>query len=92
MTHTPGPWAAKPTVPSDGFDCWTIIDSSGQDLAWSKGYQNDAEMQGNARLIAAAPDLLAALGLVWDAHGMDSSVDSSIWQTVRAAIRKATTG
>src|SRR3546814_17595280 len=46
--------------------------------------------EANARLIAAAPDLLEALQLVWDTYGMDPSVDSSIWQTARAAIAKAT--
>src|SRR3546814_10767102 len=48
--------------------------------------------EANARLIAAAPDLLEALQLVWDTYGMDPSVDSSIWQTARAAIAKATGG
>lgn len=54
--HTPGPWEALPTVPSDGFDCWTIQAADGE-LAWSKGYQNEAVRQANARLIAAAPTL-----------------------------------
>lgn len=44
----------------------------------------------NARLIAAAPELLEALQLVWDAYGFDPSVDSSIWQAAREAIAKAT--
>ena len=44
----------------------------------------------DARLIAAAPELLEALQLVWDTYGMDPSVNSSIWQTVSAAISKAT--
>ena len=61
--HTAGPWTAEPTMPSDGFNCWHIATPSG-DIAWSKGYQHEPEKQANALLIAAAPDLLAALKAV----------------------------
>jgi hypothetical protein len=43
----------------------------------------------NARLIAAAPELLEALERVRDTYGFDPSIDSSIWQEVYAAIKKA---
>jgi len=48
-----------------------------------------AEQDATARLLGAAPELYDALELVWDTYGMDPSVDSSIWQTVRAALAKA---
>jgi len=64
--HTPGPWAFNdeahriesdaPGYPNDG---WAICELMGQDII------------GNARLIAAAPDMLAALTdlvLVFDAR------------------------
>lgn len=43
----------------------------------------------HAHLIAAAPELYDALQLVLDTYGFDSSTDSSIWQTVTAALAKA---
>jgi hypothetical protein len=50
--HTPGPWRVegKEVVSLDRFVC--LIDSHGPD---------DTEKRGNAHLIAAAPELLAAL-------------------------------
>jgi len=56
--------------------------------AIAKSAALDAVMQRVA-LSAAAPELYEALQLVWDTYGMDPSVDSSIWQTVRAALAKA---
>lgn len=59
--HTKGPWIvyAKPDVDCDGFD------GAGTDTAYflavPGGYQDGAEQDANARLIAAAPELLDAL-------------------------------
>jgi hypothetical protein len=58
MTHTPGPWAI------DNLRIW----ASGQEeytiaIIPMDGY-SPHQMQANARLIAAAPDLLEALGIL----------------------------
>ena len=98
MTHTPGPWLAEPTVPSDGFNCWHITTPSG-DIAWSKGYQHEPEKQANAHLIAAAPDMLAALIQARGALRLDAMVDGGgkpygttavALEAIDAAISKAT--
>jgi hypothetical protein len=83
--HTPGPWKegidGNPRVYGpDGMG-----EHSGLVAVVLKG-------RGNVRLIAAAPELLDALKLVADTYGFDPSVDSSIWQTVFAAIAKAEAG
>jgi len=55
--HTPGPWKVHLV---DGA---LIVDDAGWEVAEASGdYDTDADrMEANARLIAAAPDLLAAL-------------------------------
>lgn len=66
-THTPGPWFA---IPGPSFDLREIGRSAAFDplpiatvrpVATHSTPQTDAEMVANARLIAAAPELLAAL-------------------------------
>jgi hypothetical protein len=53
-THTPGPW----TLSDDGF----VYDESGERVADPHVAMQDIdEREANAHLIAAAPDLLAAL-------------------------------
>lgn len=62
--HTPGPWIAKP-----GPTRWNVTTS-----ATPRTYNVAAintertEQEANARLIAAAPDLLKMLQTVVDAH------------------------
>lgn len=59
--HTPGPWVFEASTPSDGFECyWVTPELLGTPLCDVRGPQNP-ENEANARLIAAAPDLLAAL-------------------------------
>lgn len=78
-THTPGPWVdAKATDKTGGSivmrgDEWIAV---AQDF---NQWDRDAERQANARLIAAAPDLLAALQKLADyaeaeARGGDEAV------------------
>lgn len=57
--HTPGPWQNIASMPSEGFDCWWLS-ANGMAIATISGYQGDPECAANARLIAAAPDLLEA--------------------------------
>jgi hypothetical protein len=61
-SHTPGPWAAILTIPSSGWgepDVWQI-EAHGHAVCTSQDcFATGTE--ANARLIAAAPDLLEAL-------------------------------
>lgn len=100
--HTPGPWAITPSTASRG-EFYVLQPAPRADLqpkhiarivGWGADYQQCPEMKANARLIAAAPDLLAALGVI--ANRTANSGDM-IGETVRetgaialAAIEKAT--
>ena len=84
--HTAGPWV------TDGL---TIQDDSGVHVIaecseWLPEFQ--AERRANARLIAAAPDLLqAAQDLDARSRGDGPDVDISVlWDRLRTAIAKAT--
>ncbi len=95
MAHTPGPWVAwRATMramiaeisATRGEKIWTIAHVDEVD-----GGDIDA---ANARLIAAAPDLLAALETVapiLESHFAKSAkgVDGTFLDEVRAAIAKA---
>lgn len=59
IAHTPGPWAAAPSVPEEGSECFWVYSARGQ-IGCVNGPQND-EQTANANLIAAAPDLLEEL-------------------------------
>ena len=56
--HTPGPWVISAT------DDTVVIDATGREVAAIDGDYNDPDtwpqMEANARLIAAAPELLEA--------------------------------
>lgn len=77
--HSPGPWECRP---SNEYG-WTyeITNKEGND---------DTQAEANARLIAAAPDLLEAL-LYWknECSGAEPSI-SVFNQMVDAAIARAT--
>lgn len=62
--HTPGPWAVNPRVAQvDAFDQATPLPVCG--LLWPTDERSEAETMANARLIAAAPELLQLLaGLI----------------------------
>ena len=60
MAHTPGPWKASETYPAGD---WCV---HAQGIPWQLAYlhassQVEWPLEANARLIAAAPDLLEAL-------------------------------
>lgn len=89
-THTPGPWRVvhqmDGAVHVDGLTCVADLGDAG------------ATREANARLIAAAPDLLAALqaldaaAFTEDRRGvlMALPVTHPAWATASAAIAKAT--
>ena len=65
-THTPGPWIVRsyidmqhPSCLGDDDNRHMIISEGGQGLAHTVGLNTETDVV-NARLIAAAPDLLAA--------------------------------
>ena len=100
MTHSPAPWTAfldpmrRRTI---GTATGRICDMWGQDPAFFT--EEDA---ANARLIAASPDLLAALRqlMEWEGYdggppgnGHDEDTDrreQEVWQDAQGAIDKAT--
>lgn len=93
--HTPGPWVR------DGFCLSTIIRCTAErGSPEAKHLCGDYEViarcdgnnwDANARLIAAAPDLLHALEMVRDANRSDPIPDYAL-RTIDAAIAKATEG
>ena len=65
MTHTPGPWTIEGTRDSDEF--WVVKDEGPVcEISQTFGYP-DAD-EANARLIAAAPELLAIVQHLADAQ------------------------
>lgn len=64
-THTPGPWETKRAATPEAFPQFGVYaeNGNGHDLAHvvSHGTARHAETEANARLIAAAPEMLEAL-------------------------------
>ncbi len=85
-THTPGPWIAT------GFKNTIVNDSNGNTLALHPSHDGSVgNAIANARLIAAAPDLLAACELLLGRLDEDEDQNAKwIGDTARAAIAKAT--
>lgn len=104
--HTPGPWECDGDffevcrVEFEGSGSYTTISSrsrSGGPVAFAVGtpdthWRDDAEQDANARLIAAAPELLGALNEV--RKHFDGEYRDKDWfeteRLVRAAISRAT--
>lgn len=107
--HTPGPWVLA-TVPTSVGTCHKIgpfpngsraptfacVYADGHRLGIDDDNQAPAELAANARVIAAAPDLLEALQRLheacvkdgWPAYGAHPHA----MEVARAAIAKATGG
>jgi hypothetical protein len=87
MTHTPGPWAVGPHPGNlAGIDWRTIVTNHGGHF--DAAYVGEA-MLSDARLIAAAPELLAALqNIVMNDDG--SPIAHIMASIARTAIAKAT--
>lgn len=94
VSHTPGPWLAASHPSSVGG--LPIVGQQGRSIASVTFFhlgaafeKHDAESRANARLIAAAPDLLAALrDFLAEADAGHVSVDTD--RRARAAILKST--
>lgn len=82
---TPGPWRAKRTEYSAGN--WDILAFVGREHPICQTSCYDAE--ANARLIAAAPDLLEALRALVYFHDTDDTPAFDIWAKARQQIALA---
>jgi hypothetical protein len=89
--HTPGPWNAADKRPrSQGFS----IFADGQYVAFVGDSDAVTPCEDNARLIAAAPDLLAVCQELEESveYWSEYDVPLGIVDRIRAAIAKATGG
>jgi hypothetical protein len=88
--HTPGPWHFETALmeKADHLNVWEV-NGIGHVAAVSKGLTPDPSAEANARLIAAAPELLESLidALGWLESAIDCEADLS---GIEAAIAKAT--
>lgn len=98
--HTPGPWevsiddcgrlAGRPGIfAPDELDC-AVVHWDGFVQEFWRSARGDKEIQANARLIAAAPEMLEALELANAALSGANMNLRTVEQKVRAAIAKAT--
>ena len=88
--HTPGPWHAKPMCGLSGWVDVVSVTPDGRESLPFAACKHFDEV-ANARLIAAAPDLLEALLSVLD-NCTDSEGLAAAHAKARAAITKATGG
>ena len=93
--HTPGPWRYAETSGRDGGqltpESVTVFSLSDAELAPCRAYGDTLEqMWANARLIAAAPELYAALDYLVRARDKGWKIDETGWDHARAAIARAT--
>ena len=82
--HTPGPWTCNTNYSTQHYMVW---DTDGN---YHEMRDEVAEMDANARLIAAAPDLLAALETLTREWDLGRSPLAAEWSKARAAIALAT--
>ena len=88
VQHTPAPWYWSDNVPDFPKNHCIIVDADGFTIA-----EPSPMGEADARLIAAAPDLLAALQMVnriWSHDQTANLAPDSPVAIVRAAIARAT--
>ena len=92
MSHTKGPWAVHP------FNAQIVAFRDGHEsvlakMLWPTKVRTEAETLANAKLMASAPDLLAALRNLLDQHDNPSETGYTDMAIARArlAIARATT-
>lgn len=86
QTHTPGPWHVAYYGESERQIIKRGSLSLAELLTWSSGPESKTQVEANARLMAAAPDLLRALEKIsadWGLCAPNSIIEA------RAAISKA---
>lgn len=88
--HTPGPWSALPLNDEDDFDVMTasvlVHNGRGTFTAQALGHTSK-EVVANARLIAAAPELMEALRAIVEDRYVEKL--GSLKLRARTAIAKA---
>ncbi len=82
--HTPGPWRCVEPAPGD--DCWRILAT---DANIAHVLPED-EVEANAALIAAAPDLLAACERLYARLHSAEQLYGGVAKLAATAIAKAT--
>jgi hypothetical protein len=91
--HTPGPWIVKP-IPNT--KCWQILNPAAEE--GRRFIADTTSNEANARLIAAAPEVLESLILIWNeldhhVHWKElESLHPSVRENAMKAIAKATGG
>lgn len=96
MAHTPGPWRVEINTEEDADWArkWPTIVADEYEVVGTEGLYGDIETDiANARLIAAAPDLLEALKAYdqWADKTICTDQElKKIREQMRAAIAKAT--
>lgn len=95
--HTPGPWRIEidDSPDAEWSRRWPTIVSDEYEVVGTEGMYGDFETDmANARLIAAAPELLVALQLMVDrfidTEGSFGAWENEAIEVARAAIAKAT--
>ena len=93
--QTPGPWRLAPAKDYAGSELNIDAGPRGQSgFICTAGHRGDAEAEANARLIAAAPELLEALIAITDQleriGDPRPGKDGAFIDEARAAISKAT--
>lgn len=84
--HTPGPWAVYPRRAADGSV--VVTDAGNGQVATLRSTSKTVKMiEADARLIAAAPDLLEACEEIASAY--DAAVGVTLPKSVLARMRKA---
>ena len=90
--HTPGPWTCHELGDEDGsWERWSIV-HNGPLCYGGDACQGPAVSEANARLIAAAPELLEAceaIALDLENNGELYETDEARIEILRAAIAKA---
>jgi hypothetical protein len=93
-THAPGPWAIIPRLSPEGDIATVYGTTEGWVSIHAPGWSNIGDRKvamANARLIAAAPELLEALKrLMGGTSTLQDAMEAN--QQARAAIAKATGG
>lgn len=100
MGHTPGPWKVKWDKHDVGYtysidivtEKYADADDFGPEWIADVHQQFTSHKNGmaNAKLIAAAPELLASLCDIVDAHKESSIISSELINNARSIIDKAT--
>ena len=89
--HTPGPWYSEMNVDGE-VNTWAFDNPGSPRIGIARIYKHNGKAQeANGALIAAAPDLLAALGKMVNFYeeGIDDEKEREINKQARAAISKA---